>query len=37
MNHSPRFWRVVASLVPDSKAPRAWLKRHRLELMSYGA
>jgi predicted metal-dependent hydrolase len=37
MNHSPRFWRVVASLVPDSAAPRAWLKRHRLELMSYGA
>jgi predicted metal-dependent hydrolase len=37
MNHSPRFWRVVASLVPDCKAPRAWLRRHRLELMSYGA
>jgi predicted metal-dependent hydrolase len=37
MNHSPRFWRVVASLVPDSKTPRAWLKRHRLELLSYGA
>ena len=37
MNHSPRFWRVVASLVPDSAAPRAWLKRHRMELMSYGA
>jgi predicted metal-dependent hydrolase len=36
MNHSPRFWRVVASLVPDSKAPRAWLKRHRNELLSYG-
>jgi hypothetical protein len=37
MNHSARFWRVVASLVPDSAGPRAWLKRHRLELMSYGA
>jgi predicted metal-dependent hydrolase len=37
MNHSPRFWRVVAGLVPDSAAPRAWLKRHRMELMSYGA
>jgi predicted metal-dependent hydrolase len=37
MNHSPRFWRVVASLVADSQTPRAWLKRHRLELMSYGA
>jgi predicted metal-dependent hydrolase len=36
MNHSPRFWKVVASLVPDSKTPRAWLKHHRLELLSYG-
>ena len=35
MNHSPRFWRVVAGLVPDSAAPRAWLKRHRLELLAY--
>jgi len=37
MNHSPRFWRVVASLVPDSAPPRAWLRRHRLELLAYGA
>ena len=37
MNHSPRFWRVVASLCPDAATPRAWLKRHRMELMSYGA
>ena len=37
MNHSPRFWRVVATLVPDSAAPRAWLRRHRNELLSYGA
>jgi predicted metal-dependent hydrolase len=37
MNHSPRFWRVVASLVPDAAGPRAWLRRHRLELLSYGA
>ena len=36
MNHSPRFWRLVATLVPDSKAPRTWLKRHRSELLSYG-
>lgn len=35
MNHSPRFWRVVASLVPDVQAARSWLKRHRLELFSY--
>ena len=37
MNHGQRFWRVVASLVPDAAGPRAWLKRHRNELMSYGA
>jgi predicted metal-dependent hydrolase len=36
MNHSPRFWKVVAGLVPDSAAPRTWLKRHRMELLSYG-
>jgi hypothetical protein len=36
MNHSARFWRVVASLVPDAAAPRAWLRRHRAELMSFG-
>ena len=36
MNHSPRFWKVVASLVPDSAGPRAWLRRHRAELLSYG-
>lgn len=36
MNHGPRFWRVVAGLVPDSKAPRAWLRRHRNRLFCYG-
>jgi len=36
MNHGPRFWRLVESLMPDSGAPRAWLKRHRGELLSYG-
>ena len=35
MNHGPRFWRLVATLVPDSHAPRAWLKRHRAELLAY--
>ncbi len=37
MNHGPRFWRLVHSLCPDSAAARAWLKRHRAELFSYGA
>jgi hypothetical protein len=36
MNHSPRFWRLVESLSPDTAAARAWLKRHRSRLLSYG-
>jgi predicted metal-dependent hydrolase len=36
MNHGPRFWRVVAGLVSNHPAPRAWLKRHRSQLLSYG-
>ena len=36
MNHGPRFWALVARLVPDSAGPRAWLKRHRTRLLSYG-
>ena len=36
MNHGPRFWRLVESLSPDSATPRAWLKRHRSQLLSYG-
>jgi predicted metal-dependent hydrolase len=36
MNHGPRFWRLVESLSPDSATPRAWLRRHRGQLLSYG-
>ncbi len=36
MNHGPRFWRLVQSLNPDCAMPRAWLKRHRSRLFSYG-
>jgi len=36
MNHGPRFWKLVRSLTPDPATPRAWLKRHRTELLSYG-
>ncbi|HEX3884142.1 MAG TPA: SprT family zinc-dependent metalloprotease [Stellaceae bacterium] len=36
MNHSARFWRLVETLAPDSAAPRAWLRRHRQRLLSYG-
>lgn len=28
MNHSDRFWAVVASLVPDFREPRRWLREH---------
>lgn len=36
MNHGPRFWRLVDRLSPEGAAPRAWLKRHRSRLFSYG-
>jgi predicted metal-dependent hydrolase len=36
MNHGPRFWRLVESLSPNNTRPRAWLDRHRAELLSYG-
>jgi predicted metal-dependent hydrolase len=36
MNHGPRFWRLVETLSPGSAKQRAWLKRHRSELFSYG-
>jgi hypothetical protein len=36
MNHGARFWRLVASLSPDIAGSRAWLKRHRSRLLSYG-
>ena len=36
MNHGPRFWKLVRTMVPDPATPRAWLKRHRTELLSYG-
>ena len=28
MNHSSRFWQLVASVLPDYKTPRKWLKDH---------
>lgn len=36
MNHGPRFWHLVRSLTPDCATSRAWLKRHRSQLFSYG-
>jgi len=36
MNHGPRFWRLVAGLLPDYKAAQAWLSRHGSDLHRYG-
>jgi predicted metal-dependent hydrolase len=36
MNHSPRFWAHVRSLVPDLDGPQDWLKTHGRELQRYG-
>jgi predicted metal-dependent hydrolase len=36
MNHGRHFWQLVESLAPGSTASRAWLKRHRSRLLSYG-
>lgn len=36
LNHSPRFWRLVTSLCPNTKVPRYWLKRHGATLHRYG-
>ena len=36
MNHGPRFWRLVENLAPGQSGARAWLKRHRDRLLSYG-
>jgi hypothetical protein len=37
MNHGPRFWALVRSLVPDIDAPQAWLRTHGTALHRYGA
>jgi predicted metal-dependent hydrolase len=36
MNHSDRFWAIVARLDPDLDAAEAWLKRHGSGLHRYG-
>src|SRR5262249_62253687 len=36
MNHGPRFWRLVESLVPDARFRQDWLRRHRTRLMLFG-
>ncbi|MGL4241715.1 MAG: M48 family metallopeptidase [Beijerinckiaceae bacterium] len=36
MNHSPRYWRVVAALYPDYERAEVWLKRHGGDLHRWG-
>lgn len=36
MNHSRRFWRVVAGICPDWQRARAWLNAHGNALHRYG-
>ena len=34
MNHSERFWREVAKIMPDYKVHKKWLKEHGSKIMS---
>jgi predicted metal-dependent hydrolase len=36
MNHSVRYWRVVAGLFPDYERAESWLKRHGADLHRWG-
>ena len=36
MNHSPRFWRVVKTLVADIESPQRWLRKNGAALHRYG-
>lgn len=36
LNHSPRFWRLVARLYPDFERAKAWLDLHGADLHRYG-
>lgn len=37
MNHSPRFWRLLQDLCPDTARAKAWLDAHGSDLHRYGA
>jgi predicted metal-dependent hydrolase len=36
MNHSHRFWALVAKLTPDVEVPRRWLRENGARLLRYG-
>lgn len=35
LNHSPRFWAIVAAHCPDWKVRRDWLKQHGNRLLGW--
>ena len=37
MNHSPRFWKLVDKMIPDSETPKSWLRLHGSGLHRFGA
>lgn len=37
MNHGPRFWKLVRTLVADIETPQAWLRKNGTMLHRYGA
>jgi predicted metal-dependent hydrolase len=37
MNHGPRFWKLVRTLVADIETPQLWLKKNGTALHRYGA
>jgi len=37
MNHSRRFWRIVAGIYPDVSRAKSWLDAHGADLHRYGA
>ena len=37
MNHSDRFWREVAKVMPDYKVHKKWLKEHGSKIMNWNA
>ncbi len=36
MNHGPKFWALVESLIDDTDRPRDWLRLHGASLHRYG-
>ena len=34
MNHSARFWKLVADVLPDYEARRRWLRKNGAALMA---